>query len=175
MKTKVIVIVVMCLIVTLCGCGKKKTIRNTSLPGKDYALQFPDTWETKDTGVMGTDLIGLSPLEDPQDTFRENVTVMLESMPESMTDAEYLKLTLTNMSNIFGLPSEANFTKTKVGTADGYHLLYSMQMGQNEMDNDVYIVIDKGAVYVLTCSHLKGKRNAFKATMDAVIETFAIK
>ena len=42
------------------------------------------------------------------------------------------------------------------------------------MDNDVYIVLDKEAAYVITCSNQKGKRTAFKETMDTVVATFSI-
>lgn len=173
MKTKVIV--VMCVILAPYGCGRKKTVQNTMFSGKDYALQFPDTWEVNNKRIMGTDLIGLSPLEDPKDTFRENVGVGLENLPKSMTDKEYVEASLNNMSKAFGLPPGAEFAKARVGNTDGYHLRYSLQMGPKEVDNDVYIVIHKGSAYILTCSNAKGKRDAFKATMDSIIATFKFK
>jgi hypothetical protein len=91
-----------------------------------------------------------------------------------MSDKEYLEVALKNMSKAFGLPSGTEFAKTKVGNIDGYHLRYSLQMGQNEMDNDVYIVISNGSAYILTCSNAKGKRDVFKARMDSIIATFKI-
>ena len=173
MKTRLIV--AMCVLLTICGCGKKKTVQNTTFSGKDYVLQFPETWEINDTGLMGMDLIGLSPLENAEDAFRENVNVVLENLPKSMTAKEYLRLALANLEKIYGLPIEKNFTKARVGNHEGYSLHYSLQVGQNEMDNDIYIVINNNAVYVLTCSNAKGKRDIFKTTMDTVIETFTIK
>ncbi len=166
--------IVMCVIVALCGCGKKETVQKTAFLGDDYKLEFPGTWEINDKGIMGTDLIGLSPIEDAKDTFRENVNVVLENLPKSMTDAEYLQLSLKHLNKVFALPPDKKFTQTKVGNQQGYHLRYSMQMGQNNMDNDVYVVIKDGAAYIITCSHAKGKRDAFKSTIDSIVDTFAI-
>ena len=175
MKTQLIVVT--CVIIALCGCGKKekKTVQNTPFSGEDYSLKFPDTWEIKDRGFMGTDLMGLSPTENPQDTFRENVNVVLENISASMSDEEYLKLSLTSLNKIFGVPSDRPFGQAKVGHHQGYHLRYSAQMGQIKVDNDIYIVLQKGAAYIITCSNLKGKRDTFKPIMDSIVETFQIK
>jgi len=69
--------------------------------------------------MMGADLIGFSPLESPEDTFRENVNVVLENLPKAMTDKEYLALTLTNMNKAFGLPSDKTFVPVPVGNQKG--------------------------------------------------------
>jgi hypothetical protein len=171
MKTKLILL---CLIIAICGCGKK-TVQNTTFAGKDYSLKFPDTWEINEKGMMGMDLIGLSPLESTDDAFRENINVILENLPKAMADRDYLELTLAGMNKMFGLPSDSKFVPVKVGNENGYHLHYSVQMGQNEIDNDLYIVIKKNSAYVITCSNAKGKRDDFKAIMESVVGTFAIK
>ena len=171
MKTR---LVLLCLAVVICGCGKK-IIQNTTFSGKAYTLTFPDTWEINDKGMMGADLIGFSPLESPEDTIRENVNVVLENLPKAMTDKEYLALTLTSMNKAFGLPSDKTFAPVPVGNQKGHHLHYSLQMGQNIMDNDLYIVLKNNSAYIITCSNPEGKREAFKTTMDNVVKTFSLK
>jgi hypothetical protein len=172
MKTRLIV--ASCLILVLCGCGKK-TVQNTRFSGRDYVLQFPESWEVNKSRVMGSDVIGLSPLEGADDTFRENINVVLENIPGTFSEKDYLDATLKNMCNGLGLPADAEFKKTRIGHTDAYHLPYAMQMGQHEMDNDVYLVIHKKSAYILTCSNAKGKREAFQATMDAILGTFQLK
>jgi hypothetical protein len=171
---KIKLLLVMCLLLGTCGCGRKKTFQNTAFSGKKYTLTFPSTWEANDTGIMGTDRVGLSPLEDANDIFRENVTVVLENLPSSMTDQKYLDLTIKSLTKAFGLSEGVAFSKVRVGAQEGYHLRYAFQMGQQALDNDVYIVVRKGSAYILTCSNAKGKRDVFKPVMDATIASFNI-
>jgi len=123
---------------------------------------------------MGGDICGVSPREESGDVFRENVSVVLESIPKSMSEKEYIEANLRALNRAFELPSGAQFAKTTVGSTDAYHLRYSFQLGRHELDNDVYIVVDEGTAYTLTCSHAKGKRAAFKAQMDSIIASFKL-
>lgn len=154
---------------------KKKALDNTPFNGRDYELKFPDTWEINSSGMMGTDVIGLTPMEGNDDNFRENINVVLENLPEGITAQEYLDANITNMKKTFGLPEDAKFEKVKVGSCDGYHLHYSLKMGNYELDNDVYIVVVKNAAYIITCSNEKGKRDKYKKEMDGVVKTFKLK
>lgn len=173
MKARLIILMSVCFVLSVYGRGK--TIQGTAFIGKDYKLQFPSTWQINDKGFMGSDVIALSPLENAKDKIRENVCVVLENIPASMTDTKYLELTLMNLNKMFGGFSDKKFVKLKVGKHQGYHLHYSIKVGINEMDNDVYIVRQGQAVYVITCSHAKGKRDSFKSAMDSIIKTFTIK
>ncbi len=158
----------------LSGCGKKKTVNNTTFAGKNYGMKFPDTWEINDSGAMGTDIVGLSPVEGPSDKFRENINVVLENVPTSLPEKDYLDLSLKNLTEGLGIKPGLKFTKTKVGSAEGYHLHYTAKIGEIEVDNDLYIVIKNGGSYIITCSNSKGKRDAFKSVMDSVIATFSV-
>ena len=73
-----------CLVTSLVGCGRR-TLQNTLVEGNEYVLEFPDSWEIQ-SQFQGADMVGISPQESPDDSFRENVTVVLENMPASMTD-----------------------------------------------------------------------------------------
>ena len=172
MKTRHILIV--CALLALSGCEKKKTFQGTSFKGKNYKVVFPSNWEVNEKGAMGSDLVALSPLEGAGDLFRENVNVGLENLPPSLTDQQYLALNLTNLNKVSGGSGNQQFTKQKVGNHPGYHLRYSLTLGQAQMDNDVYIVIVNKAAYIITCTNEKGNRDAFKQTMDAIIASFKI-
>lgn len=172
-KRRTILVLLACFLVGLVGCGKR-TVQNTIFQGKEYVLEFPDFWDVH-SNWMGTDLAGLSPQEDPTDEFRENVNVILENLPASMTDEEYMEISLDGLKNLFLVPASTSFTRTRVGNRDGYHVHYQAHIEQGHVDNDVYVVIDGGGAYVITCSHEVGKRDAFKSTMDGIIATFDIK
>ena len=165
----------MCAFFALCGCQKKKTVHNTAFLGEDYAIDFPDNWEVKSKENKYADVIGISPKEDVQDLFRENVNVVLENIPTSMTDAEYLKHSLSNANEILGLPAEKEFSPLKVGKYPGYHIQYSTQVDQIEAGCDIYIVLHERSAYVITFSYAKGKRDAYIPTVDSIIESFVIK
>lgn len=162
-----------CLVTSLVGCGRR-TLQNTLFEGNEYVLEFPDSWEIQ-SQFQGADMVGISPQESPDDSFRENVTVVLENMPASMTDQEYLDLSASQLKQTFNLPGDIGFTPTRVGHMAGHHISYVAEIPQGTMDNDAYIVIHGGAVYVITCAHPLGGRDAMKSTMDGIIATFNIK
>jgi len=162
-----------CCLAGLVGCGKR-TVQNTIFQGKEYVLEFPDSWDVHSNG-MGTDLAGLSPVQGEDDKFRENVNVALENLPALMTDEEYVERSLDVLRNGPLVPASTSFTRTRVGQMDGYHIHYQASIKDRFMDNDAYIVINGGAAYVITCSSEVDTRDAFKPTMDAIIATFDIK
>ena len=168
-KRRTAVVLFVCFVAGLVGCGRR-TVQNTLFEGNEYVLEFPASWEVK-SNFQGADLVGISPPESPDDQFRENVTVVLENMPASMTDQEYLDLSVSQLREGFGLTGDIGFTPASVGSMAGHHIHYVAGM----MDNDAYVVIHGGAVYVITCAHAIGKRDGLKSTMDGVIATFDIK
>ena len=172
---KIKVTLALCLIVSVYTCwGEKKTIQGTAFSGDDYTLNFPSTWGVK-RGVMGTDLIGLSPLESPSDNFQENINVVVDNIPDSMSVSMFLQYNLDAMNKMYGLPEDASFSKVRVGSSDGYHLRYSARVGQLSLDNDCYIVLINKASYFITCSHISGKRDSYKSTVDSIISSFEVK
>ena len=172
-RKRTVFVLFVCLVAGLVGCGKR-TVQNTLFEGNEYVLELPDSWEVK-SHFQGADLVGISPVENPGDQFRENVTVVLENMPASMTDQEYLDLSVSQLREGFGLSGDLGFTPASVGHMAGHHIHYVAEIQQGAMDNDAYIVIHDGAVYVITCAHAIGKRDALKSTMDGIIATFDIK
>ena len=172
-KRRTAVVLFVCFVAGLVGCGRR-TVQNTLFEGNEYVLEFPASWEVK-SHFQGADLVGISPPESPDDQFRKNVTVVLENMPASMTDQAYLDLSVGQLREGFGLTGDIGFTPTSVGHMAGHHIHYVAEIQQGAMDNDAYIVIHDGAVYVITCAHAIGKRDALKSTMDGIIATFDIK
>ena len=172
-RKRTVFVLFVCLVAGLVGCGKR-TVQNTLFEGNEYVLELPDSWEVK-SHFQGADLVGISPAENPGDQFRENVTVVLENLPASMTDQEYLDLSVSQLREGFGLSGDLGFTPASVGHMAGHHIHYVAETQQGAMDNDAYIVIHDGAVYVITCAHAIGKRDALKSTMDGIIATFDIK
>ena len=154
--------------------GHKNTIQGTAFSGGDYTLTFPSSWEVK-RGVMGTDLMGISPLENQSDEFQENVCVILDNLPDTMDAQMYLQSNLDAVKRMYGLPEGAGFARVRVGNTDGYHIRCSVQVGQRLQDNDTYIIIIDKAVYTITCSHLSGKRDAYKTIVDSIISSFTAK
>jgi len=179
---KKIIMVSMCLIVATCGCGgkPKKTLQGTDFFGSDYDLEFPDDWEVvTDEEKMNEDIVALSPYEGPDDIFREQVSVGLENFPEDVSEQRYVEMCLEYLVMSNRLPEDTQFEKTRIGTEDAYHLRYSRiepagEETEIETDNDVYIVVDGQAAYIITCNYEKGKRDTFQSTVDTIINTFEL-
>lgn len=69
-------------------------------PNNKYDITFPFNWEVK-RNYMGCDIIAISPLEDDRDIFRENVNLIIEELPYSMSLIEYYVINIINMESRF--------------------------------------------------------------------------
>jgi hypothetical protein len=160
------------------GCGGQKssklTIQKTPFTGMDYSLTFPSDWQVSTNGMMGMDMIAMSPQESLDDPFSENVNVALENLPDDFNDQDYLDQSLMSLRKTFGVQEDYQFSKVAIGAENGYHLNYQMSIGERSLDNDVYVVIHKQAVYIITCSQMPETRADWKPVMDEIISSFKL-
>src|SRR5690606_22731358 len=45
-----------------------------------YTIQYPETWEMNYTGQKGLSFVAVSPLANPDDLFRENLSLIIQDM-----------------------------------------------------------------------------------------------
>ena len=155
-------------------CGEKKTIQGTSFQGNDYEILFPRDWEVTH-GIMGTDVLALSPLESEDDEFRENINVALENIPASLGSKGFLAQAARDLKNYYGLPADTAYVKVNLGNCIAYHLHYHATLGVKKREHDQYYVLKGVSAYCITCTYAVGKRAQYKPIMDRILMTFLVK
>jgi hypothetical protein len=101
---------------------------------------------------MGCIIMGLSPLENEYDNFRENGNVVMEKLPASISYDEYTNANLETMKKIM-----TNFVVIETGddVINGINckrVVYTHSMNQLDIKVLAYFLVDGKEGYVLTFS-----------------------
>lgn len=141
-----------------------------------FSIQLPDSWELEE-GFSDEHLdfvvVGVSPEEGPNDTFVENMNVLVEDVGDKISLNQYF------MWNLIGLMQELpNFhvhekVNVMVNDIKMSRIVYSWDLDKKRTATYQYIFVrgDKG--YVLTFSADPGKFPGLRKTFDAVAHSFS--
>jgi len=136
-----------------------------------FAIEFPENWETK-TEFMGTAIISLSPKADLTDTFRENVNVVTEDLPMTMTAKQYYEANLVSMRKM--LKEFAVITSSTV-TLDGapaIKMIATHAMGNNKSKNMTFFFTRGKKGFVITCTATPQTYTQYKPVFDTISMSF---
>ena len=139
---------------------------------KKFSITFPNDWEIKEN-FMGTTVLALRPAA-ANDVFRENINVVVEDVPKTMTVDQYfdaslasLKKLLTDFAEIAKGDSTINGQKLK-------WLTYRHRMGQLKPEVLVYCAVKDGRGYAVTCSTVEGGLDKWRKRFEEIVGTFKL-
>jgi len=157
--------------VALVGCGE-------SGPGStgEFDITYPPDWEAPAVSVPEmVRSMRSSPADSPDDRFRENVNVVVESLPHSMSVEEYqsamepmMKMSLVDFKRI----------DRKSVTLGGVHArrdVYEHSMNGNKLKVLAYTLTSGKYGYVITCTAMPGTYDSFEPKFEAICATFTLK
>jgi len=136
-----------------------------------FSIRFPAEWEQKEN-VMGTVVIAVSPAEGADDPFRENVNVVVETLPATMDLEEYFKLNMANMEKMFTTGQQPEVSDTTFGGEKAKRVVYQTTMGQIGVKGTLYVAVKGNRGYALTCSATPDSFDAYKARFEEIAGTF---
>lgn len=131
------------------GCGRPKEPGRYYNGAEDFSLKLPEPWEIRE-GTMGAAVIVLSPQSGPSDDFTENVNVVVERLPKSMSAKEYEVATRRMLSTL------GDFAPIDEGACDidgreAVWVVYSHRM-KHRMKVLMYVLTRGRKAYVITCT-----------------------
>ncbi|MBN2802856.1 MAG: hypothetical protein JXR91_07165 [Deltaproteobacteria bacterium] len=142
--------------------------------GPKYFIDYPSDWEIK-YKFMGSDSLGLTPMESAGDTFRENINVVLENAPADYTRADCIKSTIENMKKMLNDFKIIKQSDIKINNLKCHVIEYSATMGQYQLHNRVYVFMVEQSLYDVTASMLKGDSfKKFNQILENAVKTFKI-
>ncbi|MFW5752615.1 MAG: hypothetical protein ACOCYV_01050 [Planctomycetota bacterium] len=159
------------------ACGGDSTDSTTydgkQFAGQGYRIEAPTGWERR-AKVMGCDVILVNPANGADDGFAENLNVVLENLPGSVSAEQYYDLTAQNLKQTFGQPVSER-ENCRLNGLDAHRIRYSMQMGDKNLDNDAYLIVRDGSAYVITLSMLEGEsRRRHLGELTDIARTFRL-
>jgi serine/threonine-protein kinase len=114
-----------------------------------YSIEFPPEWEVM-KGVMGTDVIALSPTKDPEDLFRENVNVIYAQLESPITREEYYSLNLRSLAQLLVDFDLEKSEDVKFGDVEAKKIIFTHTMGVVNAKVLQYLILDGDKAYVMT-------------------------
>jgi len=128
-------------------------VQNSKLysnPEKKFEIKFPNKWETKEN-YFGSIVSSLSAAQSVTDTFRENVNVVNEELPnESLSLAVYTDASLKNIENLVNNFSLISKEETTVGNRKAMVITYTGKQGTYDLKFRQTLIVNKKMAYVIS-------------------------
>lgn len=138
------------------------------------SMKYPEDWEIKEINQLVV-VAFLSPMENNSDTFRENVNIIIEGLPDSGTDLQtYVEIGLTQLQN--GITDfKLNASRdTTIGNIPAKILEYTGKQGQYDLSClQAFLVTDNTAI-VATYTAAGNKTDKYLSTAVNMINSLKI-
>lgn len=165
----------LCLLGTVCAQTDTSSLTAGYAP-ENYHIRFPDTWELDTSGLMGTEFLVFSPVEDEYDRFRENVNFLIQDLHGSPVDLKtYAQLSERQIMDLATNVEMFESQTIEKGNSEYHHFIYSMTMGILNLKVEQYCFIANDTAYVLTFTAETDKFDAFRPVGVAILNSFALK
>lgn len=137
-----------------------------------FDIRTPSGWQRTDT-VMGNIKAVLLSTPSASSRFRTNISVVSDSMNRLSFDA-YEQATIANMAKYVEQFVFINKGERVIDTVHARWIHYSQSPGI-PLENICYIVPDKGVVYIITCSALKGHLVESRPQFEQAVSSFHLR
>lgn len=155
------------------GTNTSSELKKYSDPQGRFSIGYPGNWQLNDNTEDAVIQI-MSPLENDNDKFKQNVSLRIEEMKSGTTIEDYVKL---NMDEVKGMIKNYREVSSMFFNRNGsraYQIVYKGTFG--EMAYDVQIkqlfTIANGKGYILTYANKEDERDAFETTANKIFNSF---
>jgi hypothetical protein len=154
------------------GCSSKPAKPGQYTNTKDrFTITAPTSWE-KAEGKMGMTVVFLESLAGASDTFRENVNVVVETLPAGMGLDGYVKASNEALAKMMTNFKEVSSARVKLGDNDAQRNVWQHKMGVYNLKVLQYVVVQGGRAYILTCSATDDQYQPHEPVFEDICKTF---
>lgn len=136
-----------------------------------FSLNYPKDWVLHE-GYMGTIFIALSPLEDGNDLFQENINVITEDLQGyEFTIEEYLEFTLSELQDIVDNLRVISRGKRNIASQQGKVIVFSGEQSGFEFQWMQVFFISGTNIYVITYTAQENRYDKYLPTIENIINS----
>jgi hypothetical protein len=117
----------------------------------DYSIKYPQDWELNSRGVLGASFFLMSPFEDEQDRFKENVNLIVQDLNGVEIDLDkYIQISEEQVRT--AIANSSLLESKRVGNGnEGFHqLVFLGDQGNFHLRFEQYYWMYNKKAYVLT-------------------------
>nr|WP_294862264.1 hypothetical protein [uncultured Fluviicola sp.] len=142
----------------------------------DYQIKYPDTWTLDSTGKTPADIIISSPLDSPEDQFKENLNFMVQDLSGLNFDLDnFTALSLQQVQNYLQDSELIESERMKKSELECQHLIYTAKRGKITLRFEQYFWIINEKAYILSFTGESDQFELYKDTSEFILESFVIK
>lgn len=142
--------------------------------GEPFEITPPEGWTKGVEYSQGQKITFLySPIEGDGDMFRENLNVLSERVGRT-TMKDYLDLNISNMETSLTSFSYDKISDLSINGMDFKSMLYSHSYDGVDIDAKVFLTIQDGVAYIITCSARGGDFDRWNDEFDEAVRSFKV-
>lgn len=154
--------------------AEEGALQTYSDAGNKFALEYPATWEVHEN-ASGAGVIILSPLENQDDRFSENINVMVQDLsPQPMTIEEYTELSTDQIAQVLTDGKVIEAKPVTLAGHDGYQLIYAGKQGDFSLKWMCRYAIVDNRVYLVTYTAEEDKFDVYLKDMEQIFASFTL-
>lgn len=142
----------------------------------NYSIQYPDNWDLNKSGQMGSSFVVFSRLTSPQDKFRENVNLIIQSLQGQKINLD--KYVEISEGQIKTMVTNGNLIESKRLNLNGHEfqkVIYTGDQGVFKLKFEQYYWVINGQAYILTLTCERNQFDTYKSTGEKIINSFRLK
>lgn len=154
----------------------KKTIEGWKILNENgYSIQYPENWELNQSGQMGSSFILFSPVSSAQDTFRENVNLILQDLKGTNIDMnQFVELSEDQIKTMITDSKILENNREKVGSKNYQKIIYTGKQGVFNLKFEQYYWVQHDMAYILTLTCEENQFNDFQETGEKILDSFQL-
>lgn len=142
----------------------------------DYVISFPRGIKIEFNGAPGTRLMLITELENPKDSFRENIGLMSEINTNPHTKLEhYVTASQVKLNELINNFTLIESTRTKINGVETHKLVYSGRQGAYAIKWEQYIFLINGKAFILTYTSEFSSFGKFIDTFEKIASSLTFK
>lgn len=144
--------------------------------GEDYQLNYPPDWEVNDDIGMGLSFAILSPLDDENDQFRENVGLVIQDLSGyGITLDQFAELSEGQIKTMI-TDSKILFNEKKTMNDTEYQkVIYTGKQGIYELKYEQYYWVINEKAYILTLTGSLNGFDQYQEVGEKIMNSFSVK
>jgi hypothetical protein len=177
--------------ITQPAASKAEIVGNwKKIDNADYLIRYPASWsleqkeQASPENYIKIPFIIFSPLESPQDKFRENINLVIEDLQGRTIDGvdgskinldQYAVMSVGQLQAQMKNYKSIETKKVTTGRREYYKTIFTWDSDPHHLKVEQYYWITKGKAYVLTFTAEQPKFAKFRKVGESILNSFVLK
>ncbi|MEM7163677.1 MAG: hypothetical protein AAF487_14710 [Bacteroidota bacterium] len=164
------------LVFILANSFSAQTEQWKKLDDSNYSIEYPESWELNQSQQMGTRFILLSPLQNQEDKFQENINLIIQDLSGLEIDLDkYVEISEGQFMSLMNKAVILESDRMRAREREFHKIIYSGDQGQFKLKFEQYYWIIDEQAYVLTFTCESETFEEYRDKGEKILDSFRFK